>query len=402
MDKLIKRTPSESFAPELMTWRDLITATTDWGGARSIAANNRIVRSATQMAYREVGNYRNWRFLSTLYDYSLDAGVELTGYYDHTGGANERQFNVTSGTIPDWAEFGTIRLNNVPYEVDKNVSSSILTLSLRTNPGQDVGSSGSTVTAKLYRSTYPAPADFVSGHDPQGERSLPSLIYLPPDEFLEMERIQQQAAIARYWTATSHPKLYGVLGVRFYPYPTEKRTLQIVYRRQMRRLGLSGYAAADYTGTATGSSGGTTITISGATPSSTWVGAIVRLSPNTSDIPGNVDDLVPFAYQGAITAISGSALTVSPALPGAFSSVKYVVSDPLDMPQYALNALIFGSRYHLASGGGKPLNEVQMAKQEYMQQMTLAMEGDVAYVPSTRGHFGPMLQDDYPSYVYPG
>jgi hypothetical protein len=398
VDQVFKRTPSESFGPELWTWRDLIVALTDRAGARASAVSNRLIRTATLNAYRDMGNHNPpWKFLNSLYDISLDAAVQLTGTYDHTGGTSEREFVVSDGTIPSWAEYGTLLLDNVPYEVDKKVDSTHLTLTLRTNPGQDVASS----TATLYRTTYPAPADFVKATDPQGEDGESPICYLPSDEFVSMERQYRTSGTATWWTITGHPKLYGTQAIRILPYPTIKTTLQIPYRRQLRRLTISGHESTDSQGTVTGSSGATTLTVNSGAPSDRWVGAIIRLRTDT-EIPGNVDDQYPYHFQAAIVGRSSNTLTLDRQLPQAYTTVGYVVSDPLDMPQYALNALQDWAYYWLCKVAPKDPRDLAGAMQLYHAAVTRAMEIDAGYIPSlSMAARIPWSELDDPAYVYP-
>lgn len=82
---------------------------------------------------------------AVLRDNEIEIGLDTystgTVVYDHTGGANERQLTLTSGTWPTWAKLpGRIFINNDWYSLDTRVSDSIVTLRITDNPGSDVSS----------------------------------------------------------------------------------------------------------------------------------------------------------------------------------------------------------------------------------------------------------------------
>ena len=88
---------------QLVTYFDLIDSTLDYCGASIDERNLRYARTAIQNAFRELSNSREWTyyqqigFINTVASYSTG-----TIEYDHTGGANERQVTLTTGTWPTW------------------------------------------------------------------------------------------------------------------------------------------------------------------------------------------------------------------------------------------------------------------------------------------------------------
>src|SRR5574338_846908 len=105
-----------------VTYKDLVDYCLDYAGGDVTVENRRKARRAVQNAYRDMAKDHRWRYyliigrLATVEYYSTG-----TIAYDHTGGANERQVTLTSGTWPSWAANGILVIDNVTYEVDSRV-----------------------------------------------------------------------------------------------------------------------------------------------------------------------------------------------------------------------------------------------------------------------------------------
>lgn len=393
MDGTLKRYTADSYQPEIYTWRDLLVDLSDYAGNRTGGMAERRLRTATLDAYRDLCNYREWNFLIREYHFQYGAAVELTASYDHTGGSSELLVTVTSGTLPSWTEFAYAIVNNVPYQVDRQLSSSTFTLTSRTNPGQDVASG----TVKLVRSAYAAPADFVKHYDPQPERQRSTLRYVTPDEYNAMVRGTVQYGEPRVWTVMPSPKLYASRIVRVFPYPSEMKTLSILYHGTGRPLRITGFNTNDY-GTYTVDIGTDanrlTLTLSSAAAITTNIrGAVVRMRSDTTT-PENNDGDAPYHEQATIidVTVGSNYAFLDRDLATSYTAKAFVISDPIDIPQYAINALKAGSKWYYAMAASKEQKDVQMALGAYRDELTRAMEADSAYIPGSQGAY---VSDDF-------
>jgi hypothetical protein len=171
---------------EMVTWKDLVDHTIDYLGATPSAEARRDGRRATLEALRDLASAGEWTYY---YDrFRLDiVGPYLTGTlsYDHTGGAYERLLTLVGGTWPSWAALGSIVLDNIPYEVDRRIDDTRITLTENANPGADATPAAWT----LYRDTYPLALRLPGrGHDhpdrphaAPGARA-PQLLAGPPED----------------------------------------------------------------------------------------------------------------------------------------------------------------------------------------------------------------------------
>lgn len=104
------------------------------------------------------GRTHDWSFLMPASTLSLNAAYSTgTITYDHTGGANELQATLASGTWPSWAASGMIEISGNDHPVATRVSDTIITLDSNNNPGSDVAA---LTTYKLHQDDYDLPDDF--------------------------------------------------------------------------------------------------------------------------------------------------------------------------------------------------------------------------------------------------
>jgi hypothetical protein len=128
------------------------------------------------------------------------------------------------------------------------------------------------------------------------------------------------------------------------------------------------------------------------------VGSIIRIG--TADKhPDTLGSMNPYVDEARITAVASStSLTVDKALSA--SGVKYVITDPVDMPPGMHNCLLSGCEYWLArTRNAKPDNAFAM----YQRDLRLAMENDqvaplsgsIRVVWDAYGWRTPLQADDY-------
>ena len=398
MDIAYQRSPSESFAPELLTWRDILQRLMDSGGVRASGTDDRKLRSATLDAYRDLCNRRDWKFLMGEWVLSIPPLVTAEGYYDHTGGSSERLVTITDGTsLPSNINQYTAIIDSACYEIDESISSSSFTLTLKNNPGEDKETLADPGTIKIVRGTFAAPADFVKAYDPQPERGYATLEYVSYDEYKAMQTAQAVTGQARFWTLAAHPKYYGSRAIMIYPFQSSRRAVRIPYRRTARNLNVSGFAST-HAGTFTLdiNTDANRATLVGTTVTESLVGSVIRVRSDTNT-PENRDGATPFEQQFTIIDVNTVSNYVYLDRDSAvsYTAKAYVISDPVDLPQYAINAFIAGAKYYYAINSEKEQRDISLKKALYDNEILLCMEQDPGYIPSPQYSMSmPDFQDD--------
>ena len=347
----------------MLTYFDLVEhlITASFGGPQD--AEQKDIRTAIQRAYTEVAWMRDWQFYHTHGRIVFSSAWEGTVTYN----ASTRTVTIVSGLpFPADAIYHHFRIRDVSCKIASRPSSTTIVLDpvLRLPESID-----EPTTATLYRSVYPLPADFRNLDSPIDQSSWAAFQYVTQDAAMKMEQAQDIPGPPAYWTIVKDPASFGY-AIKLLGYPLNVEVLDFTYRRTPRQLRLSGHEAGSRAGTV--SISGTTVTGSSTTLTSPMVGSVLRTgtAANTPDTLGSMN---PYAGEARLTAVaSGTSATLDNALSG--SGVKYVVTDPVDMPEGMHNCLMSACEYWLARiRNQKPDNAFAM----YQRDLRLAMENDV-------------------------
>lgn len=311
---------------QLITYKDLINHCSDYLGGSTSDETERYARRAVQAACREITNGRRWSYYLNRLRIVTDAS-QTTGSveYDHTGGTYERQLTITDATWPSWAKLGTVLISDVPYEVADYKSSTVLTLSSTSNPGDDLAA-GTSYT--IFRDTYVLPQDFIAIEELINVGNSFGLTYKHPGEWLTMQRTNHGPTTPRIFTITGDPNYFGSLAIRFFPAPDDTYQVDGIYQRRPRALTLDEYEL----GTASVSVSGTTVTGSGTNWTDALVGGVIRFSADAVNNPTGLDGANPYQMERVVwEVISTTSLTIDSAASESLSGVKYSISDPVDV-----------------------------------------------------------------------
>jgi len=129
------------------------------------------------------------------------------------------------------------------------------------------------------------------------------------------------------------------------------------------------------------------------------VGAIIRIG-DSSSVPGPITSITPYVDEREILSrSSATSITVSGSY-AVYSAVKYLVTDPIDLPEHMHNVMLSGSEYWLARIRS---NNVEEKYQLYQRDLRLAMESDQLAPLSGRskriwndgGWRSPLLADNF-------
>lgn len=339
----------------LKTFRDVIEHLTDWIGASMTELEARRARRAIMAASRKMSFDGPWKYFKDDVRINLDAPYTTgTVAYDHTGGATERRLTLSGAGAawPDWAAYGRILIGSdtVIYKVSDRVSASVLTLDATANPQADVAA-GATFT--LFRSEYPLP-EVHRVWNMSDESGYWQSTHVTPEEWMSRERVWRTSGKPFYWTLMGGRDFYGSMGIRMSGYPDAAQTLDFIATLKMRRLVIDGVNVIYNSGTGTvTAASGTSITITGNTLTNEVVGAIIRLSRNSS-VPTDVEGGNGYIDQRVITAISAAGgnttITVDDTIDtsGITIGTGYCISDPIDLPEQLYDLLLAWAEYEYA------------------------------------------------------
>lgn len=354
---------------ELFTYKDLTDHAIDYLGANPSGEAGRDARRASLAALRSLATASRWSYYFQRYRLNL-AAPYLTGtvVYDHAGGAYERVLTLTGGTWPSWAGQGTVQIANVVYEVADRKSATEVTLSVNSNPGEDVASS----PYLIYRDTYPLPVDFLA----MGALTLPNhavcLSVEHPNAWLQRQRIYRGVATPRTYTIRSDPNYQNTLALSFYPPPDAAYAVDGIYTRMPRQLQVEEYSA----GSATTAAASAVVAGTGTAWAARHVGCVFRVTGSRTKLPtGRAGDNAP-AYERVVVSVdSATQITLDDTVDEAFSAAKYTLSDPVDVETSAmLTALLRGVESQLAKS--RRMGDRQEAEAEYLKALLLAREAD--------------------------
>lgn len=335
----------------------LITAS--FGGPQD--AEQRDIRTAIHRAYDEVTQIRDWSY------YHVHGRIVTSAPYSTgTISTSGTTVTLTGGTWPSWAGSGAfLAVGEQIAEVASRNSGSVLVLSASVSFKADL--TGQPYT--LYRNTYPLPADFRNLDEPSDEYNWWSGIYVTPDQAMKLERVNNVTGSPYHWTVVKDPQSTG-WAIRLVGYPTQVETIDFTYRRSARAIRYSGHESVARAGTVSRS--GDTVTGSGTSFSSAMVGSVLRVG-DTSAHPGPLASITPYASEGRITAVGGTGGLTTEDSGTIASSTKYLITDPLDVPQHMHNVLYSATEYWLARIRNQ---KADASFAMYQRDLRLALEMD--------------------------
>lgn len=334
--------------PFLATYRDLIEHLLGYADALSIESQQRRVRSAIQIAYRDFAQCHDWQYYKQhdrlqLYAAQSDGTVAYT--------ASTKTVTLTGATWPSWSRYGQIKFSgdsNI-YRVAELAGDGTLTLETRFAPTADIDA-GTTYT--LWRSTYPLPGDLLRTSDILDQSNWNSRGYVTPEQWMALERRVGGTQTPFAWTIMGSPELYGQLQLCVHGYPATDQTIDFIYRRSARALKLDGYARySSQSGSRVSSIVGNTVTLSTAVEPDV-VAAVFRASVSGATTnPESEDSVNAYLWQMTIydrpTTTTLTLFDIAPT--GYTAGAYYTISDPVDVAPYMYNALLKRCEYELLS-----------------------------------------------------
>ena len=308
------------------TYWDIVQHLLDVSGTGGGAQDRdvRMAKRAVLAAYRDVPAEYDWGYLTKRHRLEINAAYDTgTIEYDHTGGASERLVTLTSGTFPSWAASGVLYYSGIPYQVDTRESSTTLTLSSDSNPGEDISSGASYI---LYQDHYTLPTDFHVEHAIRNSSTIWNMTYTSPANW-EFEHDSAEATgVPRRYTYMGDRDNTNRMALYIYPPSDSAYKWDLIYKRVPVPVKVLDYS--DKTVTVSG----TTVTGASTAWTSDMVGSVFRIGDATN-VPDGREGDEPFKEEVLITAVgSATSLTIASALSGTYTSAtKYRISDLIDI-----------------------------------------------------------------------
>lgn len=327
----------------IWTYEDAVERLLDSFEYTKTGRQHRLAREAVLTCYRELATRHPWKYYQRRHIFQTSAEYTTgTVAYDHTGGSNEREVTLSSGTWPTDAAYGVLQVGDDNWPIATRESSTVLTLDINRNPGADIAA-GTSYT--WYREAYPLPVlarrigELV---DPEDYRVLQ---YVNAEFSLTLQRSYSGQTTDRphWYTIRNDDRFINSLSIVLGPPPNTSRTYEMIEETEGRPLVTEVYS----TGSASVTVDTASVSISGASLSGAkHLGGILRLTTSTTVLPtsqrGGISADNPFDYQRVILSVDTSTtLTVDQNVPETLSGVKFTISSPLDIEQGAMTTLFW-------------------------------------------------------------
>ncbi len=315
----------------LTTFNDLIDHTISFMG-KDAGTNAAIdAKEAVQSAYAQLALYHPWNYYRRVYRMATNPPYSTgTVVYDHIGGAYPRLLTLTSGTWPEWAASGAVQINGVVYEADERISGTQLTLDRSSNPGDDVASVG----YRLFRDSYPLPADFLAVVELSFSDSLAGPGFITPQEFVRLRgRLNSSAGRPQAYAVLGSTDFFGSMQMSFYQAPDQNYNADLIYKSRGRDLIIDAHTE----GLVSVSIGSDILTGVSTEFSDEMVGSIVRVGRDSEPIVTGNERLNRYLLERTVLeVISETSIRMDSASTFDRTEVAYIISDPVDVEPNAM------------------------------------------------------------------
>lgn len=361
----------------MWTYADQVQSNLDFIGSDSTGAGKRDARRAAQDGLRELSNFREWACFKSDAQFTTVAPYTIgTIQYVHDNEETNRRFEVTltDGVWPDWARFGSLLIGIQDYQVAEVISDTVLTLSANTNPGADIAA-GTAYT--LYRDMYPLPTNCKSIDVLACRQRNIVLSCISVHDWLMHRQIYRVPSAPFWFTLEDDPSYQGTISVRLHPIPNIAETFRYVYRRQPRDINITAYENGVV------STDGVAATVTGnslAKFNQRHVGATIRLSDDGDNVPTGDYGENPPVYEGIIMGFNRDSNTFTlDHPPDAYDSVKYQISDQIDLnPDVMLN--IYKRTCEKILSGVRHMTDSAKIYNAWLTEMRIAMSADSRFM----------------------
>lgn len=338
-------------SPILMTYGDAYSHCLRFMEDRGPAPRS-VISGAIRAAYQTVMDAHDWPVLTRNHRIQLKASVSTgTVTFDLTGGSSERLLTFSDAVVPTDAADYSVRFDGIVCDIEQYLSSTTVSLDTVMCPGADVAAGTSYI---LYKRWYALPPDFLGMTNPVSENSVIGK-EVSMAEMLRLDRLSSSSGNVSCYAIGERPDTYGYKALFVWPVVSSNATLDLIINRQARTLRHSGHAPGDIAGTVTVAAGSASLTGNSSSFVSSMEGAILRFGTSTMRPDWEYGDNM-YKEQRSIRTVNAAtgaaAVTLDAVASLTHTTVRYRVSDPIDLCQQAHNAFLRYCEYHLGVARG--------------------------------------------------
>jgi hypothetical protein len=177
-------------------------------------------RKAVRDAYRDLANEHTWSYLNTPGRIQLNAAyTDSTATFQKSGGSVPDLWTVAPGPLPSWTGYGSVRVADVIYRVDRRISDTQFTTLAPYTPAVDIAEAQSFT---LYQDVYPMPADFSAAGRMLYEQNLGGMSFISIEDWQRSGKYVNQMGEPNRYTFTGDPKFLAVLSSASSPTRTRR------------------------------------------------------------------------------------------------------------------------------------------------------------------------------------
>ena len=334
----------------LITYEDAIKRLQMFLGGTNATGLREDCKLAVSLAYEHVSKSHQWRYYRKPWGFTTDAYVSTTGTYVHS----TRKLTLATAT-PTWSVYGEVSMNSIVGDVDSvntATNPSVFVMGADLNFGANISTS---TDASLFRTHWTLPENFRAIHAPlTGDGTCVVLRYISPAEYRTLADSGSPTGDPAYYTIMQDPDFVGRLALYLWPAPLTAISYRTIIATSPRPLWFTGTESSARTGTLTVSSGSRQVQGNSTTiDTERMEGSVVRFAQNNSTKPptDQYGDN-PYVNQRVITLVNAAdganAFQVDTAVTQTFTTVRYTISDPVDMDPIMVNAFYARCRLELA------------------------------------------------------
>lgn len=293
------------------------------GNQDSDQSSSAVLRAASE-AVLAISMNHDWNYFATYGRITTSAPYSTgTIAYDATGGTYERMVTLSGGVWPSWvANYGTLLVSTVPYDIDRRISDTVATLKATSAPADDIAAA---TAYQVYRARYDLPTDFVSIKKPIITAQNTIIHKIPLEEFIRRRNLNDGPSTPFMFTLADSG--YGRNQILFWNPPDGVYQMEFEYKRKPTQP----LVIQEETGSLSLTQGSTTVTGLSTAFTAAMAGAVLRVSADSIP-PTGYDGIKPPIAEYLIDSFtSTTALELSEAAAASVSGRGYTISSRLDV-----------------------------------------------------------------------
>lgn len=312
----------------LLTFQDAVDSLVDFQGADPSDTVLRDAKKACIEGLREIAIAHAWTYLYKQGRIHTTQGFNANGgtiSYQACGGAYPFQVTLTGGTWPSWVQHGLLRIGEINYDVDRQISGTVITL----KPPQVPGHNFAGATFGLYQAAYVLPEDFMAQDFTLMPLLFGELHFVHPRDWMTEISTQGFLGDPYLYTIMADRQYHGRLALYLAPFPTYEATIEFLYKRHLKPLRIFKVCA----GTVSTAANSQTVVGLGVNFTPDMIGnAVIRVSGVPKLLPTSEVGTNPAVWESKIVHVSTSQqLITQEPCPLSLTNMPYAVSSYVDV-----------------------------------------------------------------------